>query len=49
VKRWTPKWDHFRRTSLLGDGARGEDVFEVGEAKKEAGSIRTSLFFSLYV
>jgi hypothetical protein len=30
-----------------GDGV--EDVFEVREAKKEAGSIRTSLFFSLYV
>jgi hypothetical protein len=49
VKRWTPKWDHFRRTSFWGTGRGVEDVFEVGEAKKEAGSIRTSLFFSLYV
>jgi hypothetical protein len=30
-------------------GGRDEDVFEVGEVKKEAGSIRTSLFFSPYV
>jgi hypothetical protein len=39
----------FQENQFLGDGARGEDVFEVGGAKKEAGSIGTSLFFSPYV
>ena len=32
MKRWTPKWDHFRRTSFWGTGRGVEDVFEVAAA-----------------